>query len=146
MCIFFIILVCIVYNYYKKSNDSIYIENFESILKDLNKKKKNKKKNNNDSDDNDSNNSNSLNYSNSEIKKQLSALKSKKTGTTFDDLFKASENMNPEKISISNMQKELSKYYNSFNKEKFKNNSKSTAESFEKFAFYKEKFFEIFKT
>ena len=43
------------------------------------------------------------------------------------------------------MKNELNKYYQSFNKEKFKNNSKDTRESFEKFALYKEKFFELFK-
>ena len=43
------------------------------------------------------------------------------------------------------MKKELIKYYRSFNKEKFKNNSKSTSESFEKYSLYKEKFFELFK-
>jgi len=43
------------------------------------------------------------------------------------------------------MKEELNNYYNSFNKEKFNNNSKNTAESFEKFSLYKEKFFEIFK-
>ena len=43
------------------------------------------------------------------------------------------------------MKEEFYKYNNSFKKEKYKNNSKSTAYSFEKFAFYKEKFFEIFK-
>jgi hypothetical protein len=35
------ILVCIVYNYYKTDNQNIDIENFESILKGLNKNKNN---------------------------------------------------------------------------------------------------------
>ena len=35
-------------------------------------------------------------------------------------------------------------YKKSFSKEKFKNNSKNTSESIEKFAFYKQKFYEIF--
>ena len=43
------------------------------------------------------------------------------------------------------MYNKLADYKESFNKEKFKNNSKNTAESFEKFAFYKEQFFNIFK-
>jgi hypothetical protein len=43
------------------------------------------------------------------------------------------------------MKKELSIYNKSFTKEKFKNNSNNTSESFEKFALYKEKFFELFK-
>ena len=43
------------------------------------------------------------------------------------------------------MKKDLYSYKQSFNKEKFKNNSKNTRESLEKFALYKEKFFELFK-
>lgn len=142
-CCFCIILVCIVYNYYKTDDDNLAIENFESILKGLNSNKNNndikkKKKNNNNNSDDDS-------YTSLSIKKSLKSLKSKKTGTTFDDLFKATENMDPDKLTIESMQKELSKYYDTFKKEKFKNNSKSTAESFEKFKFYKEQFFNIFK-
>ena len=127
-----IILFFIVYNLYKTCNNKNNeyfdnIENFKSKLEGF-KKKNNKNKNNN----NDS-------------KKLIKKMKSKTSGTTFDELFKATEDMDSDKFSISNMQKELSKYYDSFKKEKFKNNSKSTAESFEKFAFYKEQFFNIFK-
>ena len=143
LCTFCIILICIVYNLYINSNESINIENFDSILKDLNKNsKKQKKKNNSNSSDssNDSNNRLTLDF-----KQSVKKLKSKKTGITFDDLFKATENMEPEKLSVASMQKELTRYNNSFKKEKFKSNSKSTAEAFEKFSLYKEKFFEIFK-
>ena len=135
------ILVFIVYNLYKTSNDDNYknIENF-SILKGLNNKKKKNNNSNTNSDDNDNDNNDKLDFKNS-----LRKLKSKKTGTTFDDLFKATEDMDPEKISFENMKNDLFKYNNSFKKEKFKNNSKNTAESFEKFNLYKEKFFEIFK-
>jgi hypothetical protein len=133
-----------VYNLYKTSNNDSYknIENFVSNLKGLNNKKKKKNNfSNTNSDDNDNSNSDSK----LDFKKSLRKLKSKKSGTTFDDLFKATENMDPDKLSFENMKNELIKYNNSFRKEKFKNNSKSTAESFEKFQLYKEKFFEIFK-
>ena len=77
-------------------------------------------------------------------KAKFSNIKSNKT-TTFDDIIKITENIDPDKYSIENMYNKLADYKESFNKEKFKNNSKNTAESFEKFAFYKEQFFNIFK-
>ena len=77
-------------------------------------------------------------------KAKFSNIKSNKT-TTFDDIISITETIDPKKYSIDNMYKNLSDYKASFNKEKFKNDSKSTAESFEKFAFYKEQFFNIFK-
>lgn len=77
-------------------------------------------------------------------KAKFSNIKSNKT-TTFDDIIKMTENIDPDKYSIENMYNNLTDYKSSFNKEKFKNNSKNTAESFEKFAFYKEQFFNIFK-
>ena len=77
-------------------------------------------------------------------KDKFSNIKSNKT-TTFDDIIKMTENIDPDKYSIENMYNNLIDYKSSFNKEKFKNNSKNTAESFEKFAFYKEQFFNIFK-
>lgn len=77
-------------------------------------------------------------------KDKFSNIKSNKT-TTFDDIIKMTENIDPDKYSIENMYNNLTDYKSSFNKEKFKNNSKNTAESFEKFAFYKEQFFNIFK-
>jgi len=137
-----IILGLIIYKLYK--NDKTYKNNIEhfGILNNLNNKKKNKK-NNNKKNNNNNNNDNDIDTLS--LKQKISKLKSKKTGATFEDLLKATEDMNPEKLSLSNMKEEFYKYNNSFKKEKFKNNSKSTAESFEKFAFYKEKFFEIFK-
>ncbi len=134
-------LVLIIYNLYKSCNTISNYENIEnienfSILEGLDKKNK-KKKNNDDNEDNDDN---ILDF-----KKSIKSLKSKKTGTTFDDLFKAAEDMKPEKLSMTHMLKELSKYNDSFKKEKIKNNSKNTAESLEKFKFYKEQFFNIFK-
>ena len=67
------------------------------------------------------------------------------SGTTFDDLLKQTEKMDPDKYTLANMRKTILDYNNSFKKEKFKNNSKNTSESLEKFSLYKEKFFEIFK-
>ena len=68
-----------------------------------------------------------------------------KKKASFDDLFKATENMDPNRYSMTSIFNNLSDYKESFNKEKFKNNSKTTAEAFEKFSFYKEQFFNIFK-
>jgi len=164
--IFFIILVIIVYNLYKKCNninnfiindERVEIENFEDKKKYLKKNKnKNKNNNNNNNDNNTDNNNNNNNDTDNtdntdngktilDFKKSIRKMKSKKTGTTFDDLFKATEKMDADKLSVENMNNNLSDYYNSFKKERFKNNSKNTAESFEKFAFYKEQFFNIFK-
>ena len=145
-----IILFLIAYNLYKNDNynykdydnskdydNNNYFEHF-GILKKIKKKKRNKE---NFKDTKEKyNNTNSLKYH-----KSIRNLKSKKTGTTFEDILKSSEEINPEKLTIESMKNELNKYYQSFNKEKFKNNSKDTRESFEKFALYKEKFFELFK-
>jgi len=146
-----ILLLVILYKLYVKTKNTYQIENFESVLNKLNKKKKN---NNNSKNSNNSDNTNTKvrdNFGNDKIsntskliRKSISSLKSSKTNTTFDDLLKATENMDPDKYSVSNMQKDVADYIESFKKEKFSNNSKSTAESFEKFELYKSKFFEIF--
>ena len=68
-----------------------------------------------------------------------------KKKATFDDLFKATENMDPNRYSRQSIFNNVSEYKESFNKEIFKNNSKTTAEAFEKFSLYKEQFFNIFK-
>ena len=131
-----------------KNHNIENIENFESILSGLKnkKKKENFSKNSDNSDNLDklNNQTKSKNKTDSYIKNSLRKLKSKTSGTTFDDLLNETEFMDPERLSLESMQKDLANYSNSFKKEKFKNNSKSTAESFEKFGFYKEKFFEIF--
>ena len=153
-----IILSLIFYNLYKKNN----VENFVSSLTKM-KSKKNMNSNKNKTNNNNNNNNNNADADadasadadaddddnttkklKQNLKKSLNSLKSKKTGTTFEDLLNATEKMDPDKYSLANMQKSLSDYSKSFKKEKFNNNSKNTAESFEKFAFYKEKFFEIF--
>ena len=140
----FMIIICIIITLciaYKLYDNSIVIENFDSVLHKL---KKNKTKNN------INNSSNNISESMADIDKKplinnsLRGLKSNKTKTTFEDLLKATENMDPDKYTLANMQNNVFAYSKSFNKEKFKNNSKNTAESLEKFAFYKERFFDIF--
>jgi len=141
------------------NNDSYNnIENF-SVLNKLKKNNKNNNKNNNKKhtidkfDDTKNSNNDSNDESDNSIKElmknsmknSLKSLKSKKTGSTFDDLINASEKINPDKYTLENIRKTVADYSNSFKKEKFKNDSKSTAEAFEKFSLYKEKFFEIFK-
>ena len=132
--VLFVILILILYNLNYKDN----IETF-GILNKLNKKNNNKKKNKNKNNNRDK-------FSDTiGIRSSLNSLKSEKTGVTFDDLLTVTEGLDPDAISLTRMKEELNNYYNSFNKEKFNNNSKNTAESFEKFSLYKEKFFEIFK-
>jgi|688.fasta_scaffold1024446_1 hypothetical protein len=118
--LFCIILVCFVlYKLYINENT---IEHFGILEKMKNNSKQKKEK---------------------QKKEKFSNTKSSKS--TFDDLFKATEHMKPDNYTIDNMYKKIYEYKDSFNKEKFKNNSKTTAESFEKFAFYKDQFFNIFK-
>lgn len=110
--------VLVFFVFYKLYNNDKFIEHFGVLekMKNISKKKK---------------------------KNKFSDIKSKKT-TTFDDLITKTENMSNNN-SIENFSKKLREYKDSFNGAKFKNDSKSTAESLEKFALYKEKFFEIFK-
>lgn len=65
---------------------------------------------------------------------------------TIDDVIERSERLKTNKMSMDYIKNELMKYYNSFKKEKFANNSPSTREALNKFPLYKEKFFEIFKS
>ena len=103
------------------------IENFESVL---NKLKSKSKENFNDT---------------SIFKKQGGKTKLKKSKVTFEDLIKDAEDIDPEKYTVSNIKNSFFKYVNSFNKEKFKNVSGTTTESLDKFSYFKNKFFEIFK-
>ena len=120
----FIIIFCsaltlfIFYKLYTK--DSIILEHFGSLEKMKNIKQKNKQK-----------------------KQGFKNVSKKKA--TFDDLYTSAENLHPEKYTVNNIKKSFIDYKNSFNKEKFKSKSNSTAEAFEKFAHYKEKFYEIFE-
>lgn len=138
-----IIIICLlilVAVFYKLNNNGSYeffnvyenvYENFESKLSKLKNNKNNKLTKNN------------ANNSDKKTTKKNNK-QSNKTTYTFDDVLTMSEELQPEKYSIGNIKEEVMKYANSFKKEKFKNNSKDTAESFEKFKLYKEKFFEIF--
>lgn len=118
--IFLLILIIIFYKLNNTDTNDFFntLENFSN----LNKLKNNKK-----------------NYSNNTKKNK------KKTKYTFDDVITMSETLHPEKYTITNIKNELIKYYNSFNKEKFNNNSKDSAEALDKFKLYKQKFFEIFQ-
>ena len=107
------------------TNTTNQIENFESVLNKLKSKEK----------FNDT----------SSFKKQGNKAKLKKNKVTFEDLLKQTENMHPENYSVSNIKNNFFKYVNSFNKDKFKNVSGTTTESLEKFSYFKDKFFEIFK-
>ena len=111
--------VIVVFVLYKLYNNDKFIEHFGVLekMKNISKKKKKEK------------------FSNTDSKKK----------TTFDDLIKTTEKMSLENNSMEDIYKKLQEYKDSFNKDKFKNNSKNTAESLEKFQLYKDKFFEIFK-
>lgn len=107
------------------TNTTNQIENFESVLNKLKSKEK----------FNDT----------SSFKKQGNKAKLKKNKVTFEDLLKESEDMHPENYSVSNIKNNFFKYVNSFSKDKFKNVTGTTTESLEKFSYFKDKFFEIFK-
>ena len=137
-----IILLLILYNLYKNDNKNIdeninYLEHF-GVLDKIKKKNKNNNKYKKENYE-DTNSSNISKYH-----KSIRSLKTDK-GMSFEDVLKAGEAIDPEKLTIESMKKELSIYNKSFSKEKFKNNSKNTTEAFEKFGLYKEKFFELFK-
>ena len=117
--ILIIILIIIIYKlYYNDSQNNNYIEHFESILHKIKSKK---------------------------IKKKVSNIFQNNENTTLDDLIEKSEKFTKKKDEYNLSIDSLMKYKDSFNHPKFKNNSKNTAESFEKFAFYKAKFLELFK-
>jgi hypothetical protein len=127
-----IIIIIFVIKLYKTTRENNLentnqIENFESVL---NKLKSKSKENFNDT---------------SIFKKQGGKTKLKKSKVTFEDLIKDAEDIDPEKYTVSNIKNSFFKYVNSFNKEKFKNVSGTTTESLDKFSYFKNKFFEIFK-
>jgi hypothetical protein len=128
LAIVIIVFIIKLYNTARKNNIDGFdgfdnFENFESILNKL--KSNNKRNNNSDS-----------------FKKTNNVKLNKKV--TFEDLLKESEEMDVEKYTIFNMKKNFFDYVDSFKKEKFKNTSGTTTEALEKFAFFKEKFFQIF--
>jgi hypothetical protein len=137
---YIIILICLVslaVIVYKFNQDEDTIENFESNLSKLKNKnnsykKKNKTKSSFFNITGGNSNDNSDNH------------KTSKSGATFNDLMNMTEKMKPQRYTYDNIKEEIQKYSKSFNKEKFKNNSKDTTEALEKFSLYKKKFFEIF--
>lgn len=138
--LFIIILIIISYKLYKKNINDTYIENF-SLIKKLKKSSKN-----NITNILKKNNSNNLNNSNkSKLKNNFKNISNKNKETTFNELMNKSEAFTKEKDKLLSFTDTIEKYKKSFNHKKFKNNSKNTAESFEKFALYKEKFFDLFK-
>ena len=82
-----------------------------------------------------------LNSSSSKKNKKDKKSKSE----TFDNIMKRSEDFTKQKSSMPDFMDTFNKYKKSFNKEKFKNNSKSMGDSLKKFSLYKKKFFEIFE-
>lgn len=115
-----ILLIIIVYKLYTTS--SYQIEHFESVLSRLRSSKKDKKDN---------------------IKVDTKINKTNKS-ETFDNIMKRSEDFKKQKDNMGDFMSSFNKFKNSFTKEKFKNNSKSTGEALKKFSLYKTKFFEIF--
>ena len=71
--------------------------------------------------------------------------KSRKGGVSFDDLVTEAEDMDPERYTVDNIKNNFFTYLESFQKAKFKNVTGTTDEALEKFEFFKDKFFEIFK-
>ena len=75
--------------------------------------------------------------------------KSIKTGksskVSFDDLVAEAEEMDPSRYTVDSIKNNFFTYLESFQKAKFKNVSGTTDEALEKFGFFKDKFFEIFK-
>ena len=106
-----------------KKNNSSSKSSFKDIKKNNNKNNKNNNKNN---------------------KARNSSGKSKGK-LTFDDIVKEAEDRDPERYTVDSLKNGFFDYIESFQKEKFKNVTGTTDEALEKFGFFKEKFFEIFK-
>ena len=135
LILFSIIIIIITYKLYSNdmtNTNSNSIENFESILTKL---KTNNKKNNNNNNTNNNNNNN----------KTKNNKTNKNKSITFDEIISKSEKFSKEKDNLESITDALAKYKKIFKSNKFKNNSQSTAESFEKFGFYKDKLFDLFK-
>ncbi len=71
--------------------------------------------------------------------------KARSGGVSFDDLITEAEDMDPERYTVDNIKNNFFSYVESFQKAKFKNITGTTDEALEKFGFFKDKFFEIFK-
>jgi hypothetical protein len=68
-----------------------------------------------------------------------------KVKVSFDDLVAEAEDMDPSKYTVDNIKNNFFTYLESFQKAKFQNVSGTTDEALEKFGFFKDKFFDIFK-
>ena len=68
-----------------------------------------------------------------------------KVKVSFDDLVTEAEEMDPSKYTVDNIKNNFFTYLESFQKAKFQNVSGTTDEALEKFGFFKDKFFDIFK-
>ena len=66
-------------------------------------------------------------------------------GVSFDDLITEAEDMDLERYTVDKIKNNFFTYVESFQKAKFKNITGTTDEALEKFGFFKDKFFEIFK-
>lgn len=127
-----IVIIAFIIKLFQNTDNTDNIEHFQSILKKL-------KTTSNNSERFDNVN---INVSSSKENKRKSKIKSK---LTFDDLVKETEDIDPSKYTISSLKNGLFSYVNSFKKEKFKNTTGTTTEALEKFDYFKEKFYEIFK-
>jgi hypothetical protein len=69
----------------------------------------------------------------------------KESKVSFDDLVSEAEDMDPSRYTVDSIKNNFFNYLESFQKAKFQNVSGTTDEALEKFGFFKEKFFDIFK-
>jgi len=126
-----LVSIFIIYKLYKRYNlDKNEIENgnmkegFQSII---NKFKNNKNRNN------------------GILKDKKPNKLGKGSKVSFDDLVTEAEDMDPSRYTVDSIKNNFFTYLESFQKAKFKNVSGTTDEALEKFGFFKDKFFEIFK-
>lgn len=90
-------------------------------------------------------NSNARNKSKNNNSNSVGKRKKNSSKVSFDDLITEAEDMDPSRYTVDNIKNSFFTYLESFQKAKFKNVSGTTDEALEKFGFFKDKFFEIFK-
>ena len=83
--------------------------------------------------------------SNKRKKKVCKRKKKQKNKVSFDDLITEAENMDPSRYTVDNIKNDFFTYLESFQKAKFKNITGTTDEALERFGFFKDQFFNIFK-
>ena len=64
---------------------------------------------------------------------------------SFDDIVREAEEMDPSRYTVDSIKDSFFTYLESFQKAKFKNITGTTDEALEKFGFFKDQFFNIFK-